>query len=155
MGIIEESTIAKRYYDLIQYNFGAMDFFISLDEFRDLLLKESYAHLTNGRIPTIPNMFVNPQTSNKFLTISKYKDLVGGVRFWALSKGYFKSTRLFVGFRFRIIKPKVIPTDIKIRTAVEVELTDVEALKVKAKEMNIPEPQKVDITPIRIPNSNN
>lgn len=152
MQVLEGSNISTRYFDLIKHNFGVMEFFISNEELRELLLSEGYAHLTGGRIPTLENMFVNPTTKNKFLTIAKYKDVVGGIRFWAKATYMMSIPKIFVGFRFRLIKPKIMPSGVKIRTAVEVELDKVEALKAATKEMHINEPHKVRVPKVRVPN---
>lgn len=150
MKILEEGDISSQYFDEIVTNFNKMTFYISLEEFKAIMLHECYCYLNSVPIEMQPKMFKNPKTNNKFLSIATLGDFVGGVRFWTYSCISDRVKPLNCGFRFRIIKKKV---DLgSMRNNIETELNVSNNLKESTKNyMDIKELKKERESKIRIP----
>lgn len=149
MALLEDGDIASQYFEEVVTNFQKMTFFISLEEFKAIMLHECYCYLNSVPTEMQPKMFKNPKTNNKFLSIATLGDFVGGVRFWTYACISDKVKPLNCGFRFRIIKKKV---DLgSMRNNIEKELEVSTNLKESTKNyMDIQELKKERDSKVRI-----
>lgn len=90
------SAMGLSLWEFLQETFE-MDWQVSGEEFRAIILTDVYRHLMHEGDTKHPTKLKNPSTGNVFHRLATRGDIVGGVRIW--SEG---SLSLRFGYRFRL-----------------------------------------------------
>lgn len=100
MSDVHHSAIGLALWDFLLGKFGDMDWQVSAEEFRAIILVDVARHLNHEGDTQDPTKIKNPNTGNVFHRLAIRGDIVGGVRIW-------HQNELTFGFRFRLAQMSV------------------------------------------------
>lgn len=98
MTLLVHGQFAEQLWGALQENFSSLDWMLSADEFRALVLVDIYSHLTGQGDSKSEKKIKNPKTGNVFHRLAIKDDIVTGIRFWVGGWG----NNMTIGFRFRL-----------------------------------------------------
>lgn len=97
MAAIHHGAIGLALWDHLMKWFSEMDWQVTPEEFRAIILVDVFRHLNGEGDTKDPSKIRNPSTGNLFHRLATRNDIVGGVRLW-------HEHDLQFGFRFRLAK---------------------------------------------------
>ncbi|QIN95297.1 hypothetical protein DLP3_134 [Stenotrophomonas phage vB_SmaS_DLP_3] len=142
MAIIHKSAMGLALWNYLQGKFGEMDWQVVAEEFRAIILMDTYRHLNGEGDTKNPQKLRNPATGNVFHRLAIKGDIVGGVRIW-------HNHGLNFGFRFRLAgmdkdDHQSVPLIARKKAEDSIKLA-----KELVQKFNIPEPTVEEETKIR------